>query len=91
MDSGTTKNHISSVTIKKIGLSYRQKQNLYLLVTISGDFILYKDGIIHIKTGPVKIEIKGQKIIVLFNVLPLGKNEAVLEMPFLQEFNPRID
>jgi len=46
---------------------------------------------IHFKTGPVKIEIEGQKVVILFNVLLLGKNEAVLEMLFLQEFNPKID
>ena len=26
-----------------------------------------------------------------FNILPLRNNEAVLRMPFLQEFNPKID
>jgi len=26
-----------------------------------------------------------------FNILPLGKNKAVLGMPFLKEFNPRIN
>jgi len=74
-----------------MGLPYRQKKNPYLLITISGDLILYRNGIIYFKTGPVKIEIKGQKIVILFNVLPLGKDKAVLEMPFLQEFNPKID
>ena len=72
-------------------LLYRQKKNPYPLVTISGDLILYKNGIIHFKTGPVKIEIKEWKVIVSFNVLLLGKDKAVLEMPFLQEFNPKID
>ena len=42
-----------------MGLLYKQKQDLYLLVLISGDPILYKDGIIYFKTGPLKIEIKG--------------------------------
>ena len=46
---------------------------------------------IYFKTGPIKIEIKRQKAVVLFNVLLLGKDKAVLEMPFLQEFNPRIN
>jgi len=27
----------------------------------------------------------------LFNVLPLGKDKAVLKILFLQEFNPKID
>ena len=53
--------------------------------------ILYRDGMIYFKTGPVKIKIKGQKIIISFNVLPLGKDKAVLGMPFLQKFNPKIN
>ena len=74
-----------------MGLFYRQKENLYPLIIISGDPILYRNGIIYFETGPVKIEIKGQKAVVLFNVLLLGKDKAVLGMPFLQEFNPKID
>ena len=69
--------------IKRIKLSYRQKESLYLLVIISGDLILYRNGIIHLKTGPVEIEIKEQKVVVLFNVLLLGKDKAVLKMLFL--------
>ena len=46
---------------------------------------------IHFKTKPVKVTVKGWEIIISFNVLPLGKDKAVLEMPFLQEFNPKID
>ena len=77
--------------LKKIGLPHRQKKNPYSLVTISGDPILYKNGIIHFKTGPIEIEIERQKLVVLFNVLPLGKNKAVLKMLFLQKFNPKIN
>ena len=29
-----------------MGLPYKDKENLYLLVTILGDLILYRDGII---------------------------------------------
>jgi len=91
IDSGVTRNYMSPVAIKRMGLPYRQKKNPYLLVTISGDLILYGNGIIYLKTGLVEIEIKGQKVVVLFNVLLLGKDKAVLGMPFLQEFNPKID
>jgi len=91
MDSGATRNHILPAAIMKMGLPHKQKENLYPLVTISGDLILYGNGIIHFKTGPVKIEIERQKVVVLFDVLLLGKDEAVLEMLFLQEFNPKID
>ena len=41
--------------------------------------------------GLVKVEIKGRKIIVSFNILLLGKDKAVLGMPFLKEFNPKIN
>jgi len=69
--------------IKRIGLLYRQKESLYPLVTISGDPILYRNDMIYLKTGLVKIEIKGQKVVISFNVLPLDKDKAVLRMPFL--------
>ena len=43
------------------------------------------------ETRPVKVEIKGRKVIISFNILPLGKNKAVLRMLFLKEFNLRIN
>ena len=82
---------MSPAAIRKMGLPHRQKENPYPLVMISGDLILYGNGIIHFKTGPVKIEIKEWKAVVSFNVLLLGKNKAVLGILFLQEFNPKID
>jgi len=77
------RNHMSPAAIKKMGLPYRQKENLYPLVTISGDLILYRNGMIHFKTGPVEIEIEGWKVVVLFDVLLLGKDKAVLKILFL--------
>ena len=58
MDNRATRNHILLTAIKRIELPYRQKENLYPLIIISGDLILYGDGIIHFKTGPVKIMVK---------------------------------
>jgi len=69
--------------IKRLGLFYRQKRNLYPLVTISGDLILYRNGIIYFKIGLVELEIERRDIVMSFNVLPLGKDKAVLGMPFL--------
>jgi len=36
-----------------MGLPYRKKEHPYLLVTILGDLIAYKGGIINLKTGPI--------------------------------------
>jgi len=83
VDSGAIRNHMSLAAIKRIELPHRQREKLYPLVTISGDPISYGNGIIHFKTGPVEIEIEGWSVEVLFNVLLLSKNEAVLGMLFL--------
>jgi len=37
------------------------------------------------------IKIEGKEIIINFNILPLGNDKAVLEMPWLQEYNLKID
>ena len=81
-----TRKHAVSTTgavIIQIGLPYKQKQDLYPLVTISGDLILYRDSIIYFKIGPVQLEVKEWKIVILFNVLLLGKDKAVLGILFL--------
>jgi len=44
---------------------------------------MYKDGIIYIKIGMIPIIIKGKLVIINFDILPLGNNEAVLEMLWL--------
>ena len=41
--------------------------------------------------GPVKVKIKGRRIIISFNILLLSKDKTVLKMPFLKEFNLRIN
>jgi len=48
---------------------------------ILGDLINYKGGIINLEIGLVIIKIKGKEIMMNFNILLLGNNEAVLRMP----------
>ena len=48
---------------------------------ILGDLISYKNKVMHIKTELVELRIKGQRVIISFNILLLGKDEAVLGMP----------
>jgi hypothetical protein len=64
-----------------MGLLYRQKQDLYLLVTILGDLIAYGGGIIYLEIGPIQIVIEGRLIIMSFDILLLGKDKVVLGMP----------
>ena len=82
MDSKVTRNHISLAVVERLGLIYRKKERPYLLVTILGDPIIYGDGIIRLKMEPAEVEVEGRKIVMIFNILPLGKDEVVLRMPF---------
>ena len=43
------------------------------------------------ETELVKVEIKGKKVIISFNILLLGKDKVVLGILFLKEFNPKIN
>ena len=81
MDSRAIRNHILLIAVKRIGLPYRQKKYLYLLITILGDLIAYKGGIINLKTGPIQLTIKGRPVEISFNILLLGKDKAILGMP----------
>ena len=80
MDSKVIRNHILPVTVERLKIPYKLKENLYPLVTILGDPIFYKNRVIHIKTELLKLKIKGQRVIISFNILLLGNNKAVLEM-----------
>jgi len=58
VNSGVIKNHILLEMIKRLRLPHRQKENLYPLVTILGDLIMYKNGVIYFKIRLVKLELK---------------------------------
>ena len=81
MDSKVIKNYILLTTVKRLKISYKLKKNLYPLVTISGDPISYRNGVIYIETEPLKLKIKGQKVIINFNILLLKNDKAILKMP----------
>jgi hypothetical protein len=72
VDSKVIRNHIIPSTVEWLGMLYRQKLEPYILVTISGEPVLYRDGIINSETGLVQVNIKRQDIIVNFNILLLG-------------------
>jgi len=64
-----------------MGLPYRQKEYLYLLIIILGDLIAYRGGIINLKIGLIQLTIKGRPVKMSFNILLLGKDKVILGMP----------
>ena len=81
MDSKIIRNYILLVIVERLKILYKLKENLYPLVTILGDLISYKNGVICIEIKLLKLKIEGWKVIISFNILPLGNNKAVLKMP----------
>ena len=53
MDSRVTRNYITPKTVKWLGILYKKKEHLYLLATILGELVLYKDNIINLEIGPI--------------------------------------
>ena len=63
-----------------MGILYREKEYLYLLVIILKKPITYKNGIINLKVGPILVNIKGWSVIVNFNILLLRTDKVVLKI-----------
>ena len=80
MDSKVIKNYILLVIVKRLRIFYKLKKNLYLLIIILGDLIFYKNKVIYIKIELLKLKIKGQRVIINFNILLLRNNKAVLKI-----------
>ena len=80
MDNRVIRNYILLITTERLEIFCKPKENLYLLVTILGDLIFYKNGVIRIKIELVELRIKEWKIVINFNILLLGNNKAVLKM-----------
>jgi len=83
INSKVIRNYILLEIIERLGLLHRQKKNLYPLVMISEDLIMYKNKVIYFKIGLVESQLEGKYIIILFNMLLLGKDKAVLRILFL--------
>jgi hypothetical protein len=49
VNSGVIRNHITPKVVEWLGLLYKQKLKPYTLVTILGDPVLYKDGMINLE------------------------------------------
>ena len=85
------RNHILPAAVKQLGILYRQKAKLYKLRLITGEQITYGDSQINLETVPIMVIVKGKQVEVVFNILLLGNDKAVLRMPQLRDYNPRID
>ena len=91
MDSGAIRNYIAPAIVTRLGIPHRQKRYLYMLLLITGKKVSYGGEMINLEIEPVQLKIKGRPIKMSFNILLLGRDEAVLGMPWLQEYNLKIN
>ena len=63
-----------------MGILYKEKKYLYLLVTIFRELVLYKNNIINLKTGLIQVNIKRRSITINFNILLLIQDKAILKI-----------
>jgi hypothetical protein len=49
VNSRVIRNHITPKVVERLGLLYKQKLKPYTLVTILGDPVLYKNGMINLE------------------------------------------
>ena len=59
VDSKIIRNYILPIIVKRLGIPYKLKKNLYLLVIILEDPIFYKNKVIQIKIELIELKIKG--------------------------------
>ena len=52
VDSKVIRNYIIPKIVKQLGILYKEK-NLYPLIIILEELVLYKNSIINLKTGPI--------------------------------------
>ena len=72
--------YIIPQTAEQLGILYIEKEYLYLLITILGELVLYRDGIINLEIELIQVNIKKQSVIINFDILPLGQDEVILEI-----------
>ena len=53
VDSKATKNHMIPQIVERLGILYKEKKYLYLLVIILEEPVPYKDSIINLETEPI--------------------------------------
>ena len=53
MDSKVIRNHIIPKIVEWLEILYREKEHLYLLITILEELVLYKNNIINLKIKPI--------------------------------------
>ena len=89
IDSGATSNFIHQSRVDRLDLPQIKKDIPIPLEVIDGTPI--SSGKITHHTKPLRIQFQGHQEDLVFNIISLGKYDAILGKPWLQFHNPRIN
>ena len=89
IDSGATSNFIHQSLVDRLDLPQIKKDIPIPLEVIDGTPI--SSGKITHHTKPLRIQFQGHQEDLVFNIIPLGKYDAILGKPWLRFHNPRIN
>lgn len=91
VDCGAAENYIDPRVVIEQRLPWKKKRSPYPLTNAEGQLFEYNQGIIDREIDHLKVFINGKNQGVSFDVVPLGKVDILLGMPWLKRYNPQIN
>jgi len=81
-DSGADESFISPKFIQKIGIGYKEKAEKYTLGLLGGAPAEYGDGVIHMESEPVTLNIGEHKEQIILDITNLGNYDVTIGRPW---------
>ncbi len=92
IDTGASGNFMSPDAVMHLGLKTELKEEPYQLQVVDGNAISHNNGLICCETEKHEMTMHhGHKERIQFDVVPIGRHQIILGMPWVKKHNPDID
>src|SRR5271168_4521466 len=92
IDSGATGNFLATRMVKSLGLPTQNRKKPYTLEVVDGTLLSDKEsGLITSETPLLDHTSKGHFERIKLDIVPLGRHQIILGVPWLRRHNPSID
>jgi hypothetical protein len=91
IDSGAQGNFISPNLVNKLELLWKEKDELYKLVTVNESLMKYQSDNVNIQTFSIPFDICRMKYMGYFDIMEISKHDIILGIPWLRASNPKIN
>jgi hypothetical protein len=72
-------------------LLWKEKDELYKLVTIDGNSVKYQSGNVNMEIFSILFDVCGMKYIGYFDIMEISKYDIILRIPWLRTSNPKVN